>query len=69
MPVPCGVSVGAFVAGIELIHSVGEALDSSGGSKAQYQGVIRVSKSFFNTPVRYKSRWRRFNSRSFESVA
>lgn len=45
MPVPFGVSVGDFIAGIEFIQSVCEALESATGSKAQYQGVIEALQS------------------------
>jgi hypothetical protein len=40
-PVPFGISVGDFIASIELIHDVLEALKESNGSAAQFQELIR----------------------------
>ena len=40
MAMPFGVSVGDFVTGIEFIRSTIEALQSTTGSQAQYQGLI-----------------------------
>lgn len=45
MPIPFGVSVGDFIAGIDFIYSLCDALESSSGSKAQYQGVVSAFKS------------------------
>ena len=41
MVVPFGVSVGDFIAGINLISTVINALQDSAGSSAEYKGVIR----------------------------
>ena len=45
MPVPFGVSVGDFVAGIDFLRSVCEAFGSTTGAKAQYEGVISSIRS------------------------
>ncbi|KAK5125232.1 hypothetical protein LTR85_000908 [Meristemomyces frigidus] len=45
MPVPFGVSVGDFIAGIEFLYSIKEALEESAGSRAQYQGVLSTLQS------------------------
>jgi len=44
MVVPFGVSVGDFISGIQLIHTIIEALEDSAGSSAEYQGIIRELK-------------------------
>ena len=40
MAMPFGVSIGDFVTGIDFIRSAIEALESTTGSQAQYQGLI-----------------------------
>jgi len=45
MVVPFGVSVGDFISGIQLIHTIIDALEDSTGSSAEYQGIIRELKS------------------------
>lgn len=45
MPVPFGVSVGDFIAAIELIHTIVQALEESTGAGAHYRGVILSMKN------------------------
>lgn len=45
MPIPFGVSVGDFIAGIELMHDIISCLEDSAGSRARYGGVIAALKS------------------------
>ena len=45
MVFPFGVSVGDFIAGIELIRKALNALEDSTGSSAEYKGIVRTFKS------------------------
>lgn len=45
MPVPFGVSPGDFIAAIDLVHAICEALRSSTGSSEQYRGVVSALQS------------------------
>lgn len=45
MPIPFGVSVGDFIAAIELIHTVVQALEESAGAGAHCRGVILSMKN------------------------
>lgn len=45
MVVPFGVSVGDFIAGIELVHDIIHALEESAGAGANYRGVILWMKN------------------------
>jgi hypothetical protein len=40
MPVPFGISVGDFIASVELIHDVLEALKESNGSSANFRELV-----------------------------
>lgn len=45
MPIPSGVSVGDFIACLELTKTVIECLEESQGSAAQYRGLVRSLRS------------------------
>jgi len=45
MPFPFGVSVGDFIACIELINTIINCLDQSHGSDVRFQGVVQSLKS------------------------